>query len=164
MLPDHLLDKTGAVFALSNQAPKCHLIGTATSIISEYLWHCGPEEHLPQLCIKVSGQRQVQATPGWRKQGWLGISLFQCERDPLGINQRSAIVEGQNRYCDLAGDNCQFLALDVIDFDRFVLEPFELENLADFCAEGADPELVEANHGRDSISFMVVAFIIPKLL
>jgi hypothetical protein len=74
--------------------------------------------------------------------------------------------QGEHRNHELAGCDQEFFAFQVVDFNDFVVDVFEIENLADLGAKGAGQKLVEfcRHHAlRSSIARMVVAFMTPKL-
>ncbi len=88
----------------------------------------------------------MNSLPGPGKNGWLGVMFFERQHDPVRIHQRLAAVQRQGRHHQLTGGQHQFLALDVIHFDGFVIEALVIENFAHLGAKRAGGELVQAHH------------------
>src|ERR1700693_2010625 len=95
------------------------------------------------MVIDIVGEHHWHPAPSGRKNRRLGIKLLESQRDSRGIDDRLAIVERDRRHRYLSRREQQFLALEVVNLDRFELDALEREQLARFCADLTAEKLVE---------------------
>ena len=102
--------------------------------------------------IDISCEGEMKSALSGREDRRLGIRLFQPHRDPIGIDNGLAAIQRKRGHHDLSRCGYEFLALQIVDFDDFVVDPLVVEDLADLRTKWAGAELEEPCRHRVSAS------------